>query len=165
MSSYQLAQLNIARLSAPIDSPQLADFVAGLDRINALADRSPGFVWRMQSEEGDAVARDRFGADVVANLSVWEGIEPLRNFVYRSAHAEVMRRRREWFQRMREAYMVLWWMPSGRLPTVAEADRRLRRLREHGPSREAFMFKSPFPAPDAAPAPTMGGAGGVYPAT
>jgi hypothetical protein len=155
LPSYHLAQLNIARLCASIDSPQLADFVAGLERINALADRAPGFLWRMQSEQGDAAARDRFGADVVANLSVWEGIEPLWDFVYRSAHAEVMRRRREWFQRMPEAYMVLWWMPSGHVPTVQEADARLRRLREHGPDAAAFTFKRPFPAPDVAAAPTM----------
>lgn len=145
MPSHQLAQLNIAHLSSPIDSPELADFVANLDRINALADQSPGFVWRLQTEEGDATGIDHFGSDFIVNLSVWEGVEPLHDYVYRSAHIEIMRRKKEWFHRMHEAHMVLWWVPGGHRPTVEEAETRLRQLREQGPTDRAFTFKKAFP--------------------
>lgn len=142
MAQYHLAQLNIAKLQAPIDSPQLADFVANLDRINALADRSPGFVWRLQTEEGDATGIDFFGNDQIVNMSVWESVEALHDYVYRSAHIEILRRKKEWFHTMAEAHMVLWWVPVGHIPTVEEAADRLNLLREHGPTQEAFTFKT-----------------------
>mgnify|MGYP006288725537 CR=1 FL=1 len=148
---HHLAQLNIARLKEPLDSPLLADFVANLDRINALAERSPGFVWRLETEEGDATAIRPFGPEYIVNLSVWEDIASLHAFVYRSAHAGIMSRRREWFERMGEAWQVLWWTEAGRLPTVTEARERLEHLRRHGPTPEAFTFRKAWPAPGAAP--------------
>lgn len=148
VSKYQIAQLNIATLIAPIDSPQLADFVANLDRINALADSSPGFVWRLQTEEGDATGIDFFGSDKIVNLSLWDSVESLHNYVYRSAHIEVLRRKKEWFDKMSEAFMVLWWVPAGHIPSVEEAALKLNTLRELGPTAEAFTFKKAFPSPD-----------------
>lgn len=150
MSAYQLAQLNIAHLAAPIDSPVLADFVASLDRVNALADDSPGFVWRLQTEDGNATAIRPFGDDMLVNMSVWENVEALHSYVYKSAHAEVMRRRKEWFEKTREVYMVLWWVPTGHRPSLAEAEAKLMALREHGPSPDAFTFRKPHRPPDEA---------------
>lgn len=147
MAHYHLAQLNIARLLAPLDSPQLADFVDNLDRINALAEQSPGFVWRLQTEDGDATGIDYFGADQIANLSVWTSMQALHDYVYRSAHVEVMRRKLEWFHKMAEAHMVLWWVPAGQIPTVEQAAARLQLLRDRGSTAEAFSFKKAFPAP------------------
>lgn len=147
MSKYQIAQLNIATLSAPIDSPQLSDFVANLDRINALADDSPGFVWRLQTEGGDATGIDYFGSDKIVNLSLWDSVESLHNYVYRSAHVEIMRRKKEWFQKMGDAHMVLWWVPAGHIPSIEEASQKLNALRELGPTAEAFTFKKAFSAP------------------
>jgi hypothetical protein len=152
MSKYQLAQLNIAHLKAPLESPLLADFVANLDRINALAESAPGFVWRLQTEAGDATALRPLGDNVLVNMSVWQDIESLNRYVYRSAHVEVMRRRKEWFERAAEAYLVLWWVPRGLRPTIEEANQRLALLRAHGPTPRAFNFRNAFPAPDAAQA-------------
>lgn len=147
MSRFELAQLNIATMREPLDSPAMADFVANLDRINALAESQPGFVWRLQTEDGDATALRPLGDDTLVNVSVWRDLESLQLFVYRSAHVEIMKRRKEWFDAMREAYMVLWWVPAGHRPDVDEAANRLRRLRADGPSPEAFSFKQAFPAP------------------
>lgn len=147
MSNYHIAQLNIARLLAPIDSPQLSDFVANLDRINALAEESPGFVWRLQTEDGDATGIDFFGSDQIVNLSVWDSIEKLHHYVYRTAHVEILSRKKEWFQKMGEAHMVLWWVPAGHIPSIEEASHKLNMLRESGPTSEAFTFKKAFPAP------------------
>lgn len=149
MSEYHLAQLNIARLRYPLDAPELADFVNSLDRVNALAEQSPGFVWRLQTASGDATEIDHFGADQIVNMSVWKSIERLHHYVYRSAHLEVMRRKREWFHTMEQAHMVLWWVPAGHRPTLEEAENRLQALRENGATPRAFTFKHPFPAPDA----------------
>jgi hypothetical protein len=145
---FHLAQLNIARLLAPIDSPQLADFVGALDRVNALGDGSPGFVWRMQDDGGNATAIAVFDDDdrFIANLTVWESVQALADFAYGAEHVEVMRRRREWFSRMAEAYLVLWWIPAGTVPSLAEAVERLVHLREHGPSPYAFTIRQSWPA-------------------
>jgi hypothetical protein len=144
---HHLAQLNIALLRAPLDTPLLADFVASLEPINALADKSLGFVWRLQTEEGHATSIRGFDNDaIIVNLSVWESIETLFDFTYRGAHIELLRRRREWFQRMAEAHQCLWWIPAGHIPTVAEAEERLRHLQRHGPSSTAFTFRVRFPA-------------------
>ena len=142
-----VAQVNIALPQAPLDSPQLAEFVALLDPVNALADASPGFVWRLQTEAGDATAVRGFGDDrLIVNMSVWESVEALAQFVYRGAHVDVVRRRKEWFQTLR-FYTVLWWVPVGHTPSVTEAEARLAHLRAHGPRPEAFTFKQRFPAP------------------
>jgi hypothetical protein len=147
--SYHLAQVNVAQLAAPLDSPRLADFVAALDPINALADDAPGFVWRLQTEDGDATAIRAFPDDrIIVNLSVWESVEALADFVYRSDHAGVMRRRREWFEPM-TVYVTLWWVEPGHVPTVAEAKERLELLEEKGPTPFAFTFRTPFASPDA----------------
>jgi Domain of unknown function (DUF3291) len=148
MSIYQLAQLNVAALKAPLDSPELKDFVDNLDRINALAESSPGFAWRLKGDGNDATSLRPLGENVIVNMSVWNDVNALRDYVYKSAHIEIMRRRREWFTRMADAYMVLWWVPQGHEPTVAEAVAKLTLLREHGPSREAFTFAEAYSAPD-----------------
>jgi hypothetical protein len=151
MAGYHLAQLNIGRLRAPLDSPQLAAFVEALDRVNELADRSPGFVWRLQTEDGDATAIRAFDDDMlIVNMSVWESVETLADYVYGPDHRAIMRRRREFFERMAESFLVLWWVPAGHVPSVGEAKDRLFTLRQHGPTPEAFTFRSRFPAPDEA---------------
>lgn len=147
MSAYQLAQLNIATLLAPLDSPQLHDFTANLERINALGEASPGFVWRLKDEAGDATAFRPFGDDVIVNMSVWQDIDTLADFAYRSEHVDFFRRRREWFARMDTPGQVLWWVPYGHRPTLAEAADRLAQLAQHGPSPAAFTFARRFDAP------------------
>ena len=149
MSAYELAQLNVARMKAPLESPTMADFVANLERINALAESSPGFVWRLQTEEGDATGLRPLGEDTLVNVSVWRDAQSLNKYVYQSAHAEVMRRRKEWFERTREAYVVLWWVPKGHRPTVPEAIAKLELLRANGPTPAAFTFRHAFAPPDA----------------
>ena len=166
MSAYELAQLNIGVIKGPIEGPVMADFVANLDRINALAERTPGFVWRLQTEEGNATAIRPFPDENVAvNMSVWRDVESLGKYVYNSAHVEVMRRRREWFHKMNEAFLVLWWVPRGHRPTIEEAIARLEMLRRNGPSAEAFTFRQAFPPPDAAEGNTPVAFGDECPAT
>ena len=147
---FHLALLNIGRVRAPIDSPQLKDFMDGLDSINALAERSPGFVWRYTSPGlNNATATRPFeDDDVLINFAVWQDREQLWEFVYRSQHLEYLVRRREWFQHMAEPFLVLWWIPAGHIPTLAEARQRLDQLRRDGPSPEAFTFRQPFAAPE-----------------
>ena len=149
MSRHQLAQINVARLLAPIDAPETADFVTALAPVNAQADGAPGFVWRLQTESGDATAvRASDDPLVIVNLTVWESVEALEAFAYREAsHLAVLRRRREWFERATEAVTALWWVPTGHLPTVDEALDRLALLRAQGPSPEAFTFRERFAAP------------------
>jgi len=151
MSAYELAQLNIGIIRGPMDSPVMADFAANLERINALAERSPGFVWRLQTEDGDATTIRPFdNENMLVNMSVWRDVESLNSYVYNSAHVEVMRRRREWFERTAEAFLVLWWVTKGHRPSVAEAIAKLEVLRSKGPTPEAFTFRKAFPPPDAA---------------
>lgn len=153
MAVHHLAQVNVATLRAPLDGPELAGFVAQLEPINALADHSPGFVWRLQTEDGDATAvRPYPDPTVLINLSVWTDLAALRAYVYRSAHAAVMRNRREWFERFERVFVALWWVPAGHRPTVAEAVARLAHLEQHGPTRQAFTFGEPFEA-DGRPVP------------
>jgi hypothetical protein len=150
MSHYQLAQLNIAALKAPLDSPELKDFVDNLDRINALAEASNGFVWRLKDDGNDATSLRPFGDNLIVNMSVWRDVATLKDFAYNSAHVEIMKRKREWFTRMGKAYLALWWVPTGHEPSVDEAVAKLTQLREHGPSTEVFTFGEAFSAPDAA---------------
>ena len=150
MSKYQLAQLNVAALKAPLDSPELKDFVDNLDRINALAESSPGFVWRLKGDGNDATSLRPFDDDrVIPNMSVWRDVKSLSAFVYQSAHVEILNRKREWFSRLGKMHMVLWWVPEGHEPTLAEAVAKLEHLRQHGPSAEAFTFGEAYSAPDA----------------
>jgi len=150
MSAYEIAQLNIGIIRGPMDSPIMEEFAANLDRINALAERSPGFVWRLQSEDGDATAIRPFDDEnMLVNMSVWRDVESLNSYVYSSAHVEVMRRRREWFERINEAFLVLWWVTKGHRPSIAEAIAKLEILRSKGPTPEAFTFRKAFPPVDA----------------
>jgi hypothetical protein len=154
VDDYVLAQVNIGRLLAPIDSPLIADFAGALDEVNAAADEAPGFVWRLQTEDGDATAVRGFeldgvgaGGGVIINMSVWESVETLAAYAYGPTHIAILRRRREWFERMTHAYLVLWWIRRGHIPTVREAEERLDHLRAHGPTAHAFTLKQHFPAP------------------
>ncbi|WP_406441129.1 DUF3291 domain-containing protein [Streptomyces sp. NBC_00631] len=145
-----LAQLNVATLRFPLDDPRMAPFVDMLDTVNAAADDTPGFVWRLVEDgAADATALRPAGEDVIVNLTVWETQEALWNFTYRSEHLDVIRRRREWFERHVEAHLVLWWVPAGHIPTTGEALDRLADLRAHGPSARAFTFATACSAAEA----------------
>ena len=144
---FHLAQLNVATLLAPLDDERMRGFVEALDHINALADASPGFVWRLKDDAGNATALRPFAADMIVNMSVWESDEALFDYVYRGGHKAYLARRKEWFAMPAEMHLVLWWIPAGTHPTIAEAKRRLDLLRAKGPSPEAFTFKRRFPAP------------------
>lgn len=146
--THQLAQINIARSLAALDSPIMADFVALLNEINALAESSSGFVWRLKDDNNNATDIKAFDDDlIIVNMSVWESVEALKDFAYQSAHTPVMRRRNEWFEQFPTAYLALWWVPIGHVPTVEEAKERLRSLDEKGNTAFAFKFRNLFPAP------------------
>jgi hypothetical protein len=149
-TGFHIAQVNLALAREPLDSELLREFMEALDPVNAVADSSPGFVWRLQSEDGNATSVRVLGDDrLIVNMSVWESLEALRGFVYTSpAHLAVMKRRREWFERM-ETHLALWWVPAGHLPTVAEAEQRVTLLSAIGPSPDAFTFRRHFPPPGA----------------
>jgi len=130
---------------APVTAPEIADFMAALDPINALADVAPGFVWRLQTGDGNATGIHAFDDELMLlNMSVWESIESLRAFTYTTAHTDVLRRRREWFERLEVAHLVLWWVPAGHIPSIDEAIDRLERIRRDGPTPAAFTFRVPF---------------------
>jgi hypothetical protein len=149
LSPDHLAQINVARLLAPIEAPETADFAAALAPVNAQADAAPGFVWRLQTDSGDATAvRASDDPLLIVNLTVWESVEALEAFAYRDdSHLAVLRRRREWFERPTEAATALWWVPAGHVPTLDEALARLAVLRARGPSPAAFTFRERFPVP------------------
>jgi len=145
MSRYHIAQVNIGRIKAPLEDTPMSGFVARLEEINALADRSPGFVWRLQTPAGNAAYLRPYDDDrILINMSVWETIEFLRNYVYHTAHAELLRHRQEWFEKFAGAYAALWWVPAGHVPGVDEAKKRLAHLDSHGPTQFAFTFKAVF---------------------
>jgi len=145
---YHVAQVNIGKIRAPLEDAQMAGFVKRLEDINALADGSPGFVWRLQTPAGNATYLRPYDDDrILVNMSGWESIEAIKNYVYRTAHAELLRHRQEWFEAFVGSYMALWWVPVGHIPGVDEAKKRLAYLEKHGPSQFAFTFKSVF-APD-----------------
>lgn len=150
MTRFHLAQVNIGRFRAPLEDPLMEGFRTQLDPINALADQSPGFVWRLQTEDGNATAIRPYSGDnlMAINLSVWESLESLQAFVYRSAHVATLRDRKQWFEHIEGPILVLWWIPAGRIPTVGEAQERLQYLKEHGPTPHAFTFRTPFAAGD-----------------
>jgi hypothetical protein len=158
MTSFHLAQVNIGRIVGPLDGPELADFVAQLPEINALADGAPGFVWRLVDDGGqDSTGLRPDGADdmLLINCSVWESVQALKDFTYRSGHLKVLSRRREWFTKMSEHHQALWWVPVGHRPTIAEAMERVALLREGGDGPRAFTFRDPYPAPATSPAPAL----------
>jgi hypothetical protein len=149
---FHLAQINIGRAIGDVDGPALVDFMALLDPVNELADNSPGFVWRMQDEDGNNTALRPYDDDrMIVNMSTWETIDALWDFVYKTMHIEVMRRRREWFERFESTYLALWWVPAGTIPTIEDAKLRLASLDDHGPTPYAFTFKKRF-APEPVPA-------------
>jgi Domain of unknown function (DUF3291) len=148
---YSLAQVNIARTLAPLDDPLMAEFVARLDEVNALADKSPGFIWRLQTPDGNATAVKAYNDPlIIFNMSVWTTLNDYSNYVYssESLHREVMKQRRRWFQRFDGPYTALWWIPQGHIPTVEEAKERLEYLRIHNETVYAFSIKKQFPSPD-----------------
>ena len=143
--AFHLAQSNIARMRAPLDDPLMAGFVERLEPLNALADQSPGFVWRMQDEEGDATAIRVFEDEMILfNMSVWESIEALEAYAYQTNHVEAVRARGDWFEPMSRPSFVLWWVPVGHIPSVEEARERFSILWENGPTSEAFTFSSRY---------------------
>ena len=148
MTHYHLAQVNIGRFIAPADDPVLVKFFEYLAPINVMADAAPGFVWRFQTTDGNATSLRVYDDDrIIVNFSVWESLDALKNFVYKSEHREVMRKRKEWFVRMKEQYLALWWIPAGHIPVWSEAQERLDSLRQHGETPFAFSFRKVF-APD-----------------
>jgi hypothetical protein len=146
MADYRIAQVNIGRIKGPLEGSVMAGFVARLDEINALADSSPGFVWRLQNAEGNATYLRPYDDDrILFNMSVWKTPEALKNYVYKTAHAELLRQRHQWFEKFSSAYTALWWVPVNRTPSIDEAKKRLAHLDEHGPTQFAFTFKTVFP--------------------
>ena len=144
-AEYHLAQINIATLRYPLDHLEMASFVARLEEVNALADTAPGFVWRLQDESGDATAINAYADDnILINMSVWQSIDAWFDFSYRSAHAELLRDRKQWFEAPREAFLALWWVDAGHIPGAGEGVARLEHLRQHGPSDHAFTIKQRF---------------------
>jgi hypothetical protein len=146
--NYHLAQLNIARFMKPAEHPDNADFVNNLDRVNAIAETQPGFVWRLTGDGNDALDIKAFDdPNIAANMSVWTSMESLADFVYRNEeHLAIMRRRREWFEKMK-FHLVLWWVEAGHIPSLVEAKERLKTLITNGPCARAFTFRSPYPPP------------------
>ena len=149
MSAYHLAQFNIAKAKGSTDGPVMAEFMSSLERINELAESSPGFVWRFQTDDGDATSVRAFDdPDLLLNLSTWESIETFKEYVYKSDHASFLPRRREWFEPVADLpVMVMWWVPSGAKPTTDECIAKLTHLQEHGPTEAAFTFRTAFPPP------------------
>jgi hypothetical protein len=146
MPAWQIAQMNVGTVRYPTGDPRIAEFMQRLDEINTLAETSRGFVWRLQSEQGNAT--DIILTDnplFLVNMSVWESVESLFDFVYRTSHQKVMAKRREWFERPTGPYQVLWWMPTGSIPTPEQGLERLRHLERHGPTPHAFTFRQKFP--------------------
>ena len=147
--AYYLAQLNVAKALAEMDSPVMHGFVSQLDEINALADRAPGFVWRLQTDAGDATSLRLFDDPlIIVNMSVWESVETLKAYTYKSLHVELVKERKQWFERFGKPHLVMWWVPEGHVPTVTEAQEKLEYLTRHGSTAEAFTFSKPFPKPE-----------------
>lgn len=146
-----LAQLNIGKTRFSLESSEMADFVNNLDPINAIAESSPGFIWRLKDESGDATnIKIDDDPDVIVNMSVWEDVASLKQFMFKTHHIDFLKRKKEWFEPMTEDSYVLWWVPQGHIPTVEEAFDRLQHLRDNGESPYAFSFKRSFDWHDAA---------------
>jgi Domain of unknown function (DUF3291) len=137
-----LAQFNIARIRYPLDDPRMAEFVANVQRVNALADQIEGFVWRLQDASGHAMnMRVYDDPRVLPNLTLWENVEALKRFVWRTLHSRFYGRREEWFEQI-ETPLVLWWVAAGHRPSMAEGVERLEHFKAHGPSDFAFGWES-----------------------
>lgn len=149
MSDWHLAQFNIAKTRYPVEDLRMSGFVDNLDRINALGDDSPGWIWRYSTDSGNSMDERIFDdPDIALNFTIWEDVESLKDYTYRSEHKDFLRRRREWFVEMPEwPIVVLWWVPAGIIPTLSEAKARLVQLRDNGPTFEAFTFREAFPPP------------------
>ncbi len=144
--NIHLAQINIGRMKAPLDHPAMAGFMSRLDELNALAESSDGFVWRLQGDAGNnTYLRPYEDERIIVNMSVWETVEHLRAYVYSSTHAEVLKQRREWFEKFDGVMMALWWIPAGHVPSIDDAKLRLASVEAHGPTAFAFTFKKTFP--------------------
>ncbi len=149
---YHIAQANIGRMFAPPDDPIMFGFTSQLNRINALAEAAPGFVWRLADSTGDATSIRIYDDPlIIINMSVWESVDLLFNFTYKQQHTEMIRGRREWFESLDVPHMALWWIPAGTVPVAQDVKERLDHLRDHGPTPYAFTFKVRFPMPEAQP--------------
>jgi len=148
MKEFHLAQINIALALAPMDSEEMRDFMRRIDEINRLAERFEGFVWRLKDENGNATAIQAFdNPDMLINMSVWQSIDCLKDYTYKSAHLDLIRDRARWFGKMKDPHLVLWWIPAGHVPTIEEGKARLALLDQHGPTAEAFTFARTFEPP------------------
>ena len=148
MGKFQLAQINVAQAKAEMDADAMSGFVSRLDEINQIADKSPGFIWRLQSDDGDATSIRVFDDPLLlVNMSVWDSVEALKTFVYKSLHVELIRDREAWFNKLGTAHQALWWIPHGHIPTTREAEEKLEHIRQHGASQEAFTFSKLFMQP------------------
>lgn len=148
MAKYHLAQVNIALAKGEMDTELMNGFVSRLDEINEKADKAEGFIWRLQTDDGDSTAIRVFDKPLLlVNMSVWESIDTLKNFVYTSAHVELIRDRQAWFHKFVDAHQALWWIPQGHIPTTEEAKEKLEYIQKHGSTAKAFHFGKPFPMP------------------
>jgi hypothetical protein len=149
MNGWNVAQINVARATAPLTDPSMADFVAALDSVNALAEAAPGFCWRLKGADGGSSGYVAFDEDdrVIVNMSVWSSIEALHAFVYGGAHVVMLRQRRRWFSRESVPVNALWWIQAGSVPTLDDGRQRLAILRAVGASPDAFTFETRFPPP------------------
>lgn len=147
-NQYHLAQMSISKAKAPLDDPMMSEFVSQLPVINAIADKAQGFVWRLQTVEGNSTAvRAYEDPSILMNMSVWESVETLLNFVYRGPHAGPYKNARQWFDRIEGHSTVLWWIPAGELPTVRDGVERMQKINAEGPTADAFNFQQSFPPP------------------
>lgn len=148
-NNYQIAEINIARMKGVnINDPIMKEFVDNLNTVNAIAESSPGFVWRLKDDNNNATSINPYDDEqVIINVSVWESIEDLENFMYKTFHSEFLKRRKEWFQRFGKAYVAMWWVPSGQFPTIQQAVERLDYLEKFGATEKVFDFKTKFPMP------------------
>ena len=147
-SAWHLAQINIGRIRGPMDSPVMAEFAAALDAVNALAESTRGFVWRLKDSSGNATSIHAFPDPfTLVNMSVWTDLGSLQEYVYRSMHGKFFARRMEWFEKFDGPHVALWWIPIDHIPTVDEGKTRLEMLAARGPTADAFTFRESFPAP------------------
>ena len=151
--TYHLAEINVAKAKAEMDDPLMHGFVSRLDEINALAEKSPGFVWRLKDDSGDATELRYFDDPlIIVNMSVWEDVASLKHYTYQTMHVEVLKQRKKWFELFGRPHFVMWWVPAGHVPSVREAQEKLEYLHQHGASELAFNFSKTFAPPQPAEA-------------